>query len=388
MSIDGLPPHASAHLSGEAATPARRNAPRHLPPEPPPAATPATCHLYLHFPFCTGRCAYCAFVSGPPPAHPEAYVEDLLRERDARNVPLAPLHSLYCGGGTPALLGERGFERLRAAGLFSFAEDYEWTVELHPAAVTRDLVRTLAGLGVNRLSLGVQALDDATLARCNRRHTVRQALEALDLARAAVPDTGIDLIAGLPGVSPAQWRETLRHVAALGLPHVSVYALTLEPESAWGRQALPPPDPNALCDALAEAQASLAAQGLVRYETSNYALPGHRCRHNLNTWHGGDYLGLGRGAASRLGTLRRHGDGSEERLTPLDDALERTLTALRLDTGFDPEAACRRFPVLRPLLPRWQATLAQARAHGLLTARNAPTTRGHEVLDALERALL
>lgn len=345
-------------------------------------------HLYLHVPFCTGRCAYCAFVSGPPPERPETYVDMLLREAKARGVALGPLETLYCGGGTPALLGERGFVRLRESCLFSLSEGTEWTVELHPAAVTSGLVRTLSDLGVTRLSLGVQALDDAVLARCNRRHTVRQALEALEIARAAIPDTGIDLIAGLPGVSLDLWRETLRRVAALGLPHLSVYALSVEPESVWGRQGLPPPDPDRLCDAVAEAHATLAAAGLRRYETSNYALPGHACRHNLNTWHGGDYLGLGRGAASRLGLTRRHGDGTEETLSVLDDALERSLTALRLDTGFDPEAAARRFPVLAPLLPRWRTLLGQARTHGLLDARNAPTPRGHEVLDALERMLL
>lgn len=345
-------------------------------------------HLYLHVPFCTGRCAYCAFVSGPP-GDPEAYVAGLLREAAARGVgAVGPLETLYCGGGTPALLGEAGFRRLAASGLFTLAPGAEWTVELHPAATTRALARTLAGLGVTRLSLGVQSFDDAALARCNRRHTARQALEAIETARAAVPDTGIDLIAGLPGVSPAAWTRTLRRAAGLGLPHVSVYALTVEPGSAWGRAGLPAPDPDALCDAIAEAAETLAGAGLRRYETSNYALPGRACRHNLNTWRGGDYLGLGRGAASRLGRLRRAGDGSEETLSDEADALERALTALRTAEGFDPEAAAARFPVLAPRLGRWRRLLAGFRAEGLLDARNAPTTRGHEVADALARALL
>ena len=346
-------------------------------------------HLYLHVPFCTGRCAYCAFLSGPPPADPAAYVDALSREAAARGFPsLGPLETLYCGGGTPALLGERGFVRLRESGLFSLAEGAEWTVELHPAAVTAPLVRTLAALGVNRLSIGVQAFDDATLARCNRRHTARQALEAVDLARAAVPDTGIDLIAGLPGVSPAEWARTLRQTVALGLPHVSVYALSVEPGSAWGRAGLAPPDPDRLCDAVGEAAEALAGAGLRRYETSNHARPGFECRHNLNTWHGGDYLGLGRGAASRLGRLRRAGDGAEETLSPEEDTLERALTRLRLAEGFDLGAILARFPILRPRRARWARLLADFRAHGLLDADNAPTRRGHEVLDAMERELL
>ena len=346
-------------------------------------------HLYLHVPFCTGRCAYCAFLSGPPPADPAAYVDALSREAAARGFPsLGPLETLYCGGGTPALLGERGFVRLRESGLFRLAEGAEWTVELHPAAVTAPLVRTLAALGVNRLSIGVQAFDDATLARCNRRHTARQALEAVDLARAAVPDTGIDLIAGLPGVSPAEWARTLRQTVALGLPHVSVYALSVEPGSAWGRAGLAPPDPDRLCDAVGEAAEALAGAGLRRYETSNHARPGFECRHNLNTWHGGDYLGLGRGAASRLGRLRRAGDGAEETLSPEEDTLERALTRLRLAEGFDLGAILARFPILRPRRARWARLLADFRAHGLLAAGNAPTLRGYEVLDAMERELL
>ncbi len=345
-------------------------------------------HLYLHVPFCTGRCAYCNFITGTPPDHPEAYVETLLREAEARAITCAPLETLYCGGGTPALLGERGFARLRESGLFTLAPGAEWTVELHPAAVTPALIRTLRDLGVTRLSLGVQALDDAVLEQCNRRHTVRQALEALEVARGIIADSGIDLIAGLPGVTPERWRETLRQTVALDLPHLSVYGLSIEPGSRWHREGLTPPDPDTLCDALAEAQAHLEAGGLQRYETSNYAREGYRCRHNLNTWRGGDYLGLGRGAAGRIGLVRRDGDGTEETLTPTEDALERVLPQLRLADGFDLAAILAHYPILEPYRTRWEAILAQARTHGLLTAANAPTVRGYEVLDALTRELL
>lgn len=341
--------------------------------------------LYLHFPFCSGRCAYCAFVSGPPPADPLQIVTDLLREAEARQVTLAPLKTLYCGGGTPALLGEAGFRALATSGLFTFAKGgYEWTVELHPAAVTESLVATLAELGVTRLSIGVQSFNDATLVRCNRRHTAAQALQAIAWARAAIQDTGIDLIAGLPGVTLEEWQRTLAQTVALDLPHVSVYALSIDAGSTWAREGRAAPDPDEVCDAVAQAAETLQAQGLERYETSNYARPGFACRHNLNTWHGGDYLGLGRGAASRLGLLRRDGFGVEERLSEEEDALERALTSLRLSTGFHPED----FPKLKAWHAHWERCLATFRAHGLLDNKNAPTTRGYEVLDAMTRELL
>ncbi len=345
-------------------------------------------HAYYHIPFCTGRCHYCAFLSGPPPAHPETYVDELLREAEARPLSFQPLTTLYCGGGTPALLGEKGFRRLKAAGLCTLAPDGEWSVELHPATVTQALVETLAELGVTRLSLGVQAFSDATLQRCNRRHSVRQALDAIALARQWIPDTGIDLIAGLPGVTEVEWRATIQQALALDLPHLSIYGLSIDEGSAWAREGVSPPDPDALCDALAWTAETLAAAGLQRYETSNYAREGFCCRHNLNTWQGGDYVGLGRGAVSRIGLQRRYGDGREETLSPLEDALERALTELRLAFGFNLESIVTRYPLLLPFKERWTKVLAMAHREGLLTAAFAPTPRGYEVLDALERTLL
>lgn len=345
-------------------------------------------HLYLHFPFCTGRCAYCAFVSGPPPRDIPTVIGALLREKETRGIPLLPLETLYCGGGTPALIGPEGFRRLAGSGLFTLRDGAEWTVELHPAAVTPELADTLAGLGVNRLSLGVQSFDDATLLRCNRRHTAAMALEAVRICRERIPDTGIDLIAALPGVTSAEWERTLETTLALALPHISVYTLSVEEGSLWHRQGMEPPEPDAACDAMLTAANRLRRAGYERYETSNFAQPGFRCRHNLNTWHGGDYLGLGRGACSRLGRTRTDGTGHAEILDAVDDALERVLTGLRLSEGFSPERAVAAYPVLAPWRDGWKACLDTFRRQGLLDARNAPTDRGYEVLDALVRELL
>ncbi len=345
-------------------------------------------HLYIHIPYCTGKCHYCAFLSGLPPERPEDYVDTLLREIEVRDLTLEPATTLYCGGGTPALLGVAGFKRLAEAGLTRLRPGGEWTVELHPAAVSPQLLETLATLGVTRLSLGVQSFDDDVLRFCNRRHTARQALEAVELARSFVPDTGIDLIAGLPGVSPSGWAATLETALALELPHLSLYALSIDPGSRWYDAGMAPPDPDEVCDAIAVATERLAAVGLKRYETSNYAREGYACRHNLNTWHGGDYLGLGRGAVSRLGRMRRAGEGTEEVLTAQEDDLERALTQLRLAEGFHLDDLLSRYPSLLPVKERWGQCLATFRTQGFLDARNAPTTRGYEVLDALERRLL
>ena len=345
-------------------------------------------HLYLHFPFCTGRCGYCAFVSGPPPPNPSAYVDALLNELSARQLTLAPLATLYCGGGTPGLLGEKGFRALRASGLFTLAKGYEWTVELHPRTVTHSLMEALSDCGVTRISIGVQSLNDAVLRLCNRRHTAAQALDAVRIARQFIPDTGIDLIAGLPGVSPMLWRDTLQRVRELSLPHLSIYALSIDSGSAWAAAGIPAPESESVCDAIAEAAEHLAGDGLERYETSNYARAGFRCRHNLNTWHGGDYVGLGHGAASRIATLRRGTDGCEEHLSEIDDALERALTTLRLSEGFHLPALAQRFPCLSPFMEEWAQLLETFRHHGLLNGHYAPTLRGYEVLDAMERTLL
>lgn len=347
----------------------------------------APAHLYLHFPFCSGRCSYCAFVSGPPPRDPIAAVDELLRERDRRAIPLAPLDSLYCGGGTPGLLGVEGFKRLASCDLFTRQPDCEWSVELHPATVTEDLMATLAGIGVTRISIGVQSFSDATLVRCNRRHSAKQAREAIRCARRFIADTGIDLIAGLPGVSADEWSATLTEALEFDLPHLSVYSLSIDPGSQWHREGMEPPDADGVCDAIEETATRLATAGLERYETSNYAKPSYTCRHNLNTWHGGDYLGLGRGAASRIGLTRRQTDGDELTLTPEEDALERALTQLRLAEGFNPDTIIARFPLLATYKDHWETTLATFRRHGLLTETNAPTLRGYEVLDAMTREL-
>ena len=377
-------------------------------------------HLYIHVPFCDGKCHYCGFYSVLNDAHltglytplPSKELELVVKARPkiARFSP----RTVYMGGGTPALLGEAGLSRLieRLSEHLSFASVEEWTVELNPASVNRSLLNALRKLGVNRLSIGVQSFNDATLARIGRRHDARAADQAVHLAQeTGFENTGIDLIAGLPGVTPAIWQATLEHAVSLKLKHLSVYALSVEPGTVLARQkeeGLVLPDDGDQLSALKHAEAVLGQAGFERYEISNYAQPGQECRHNLGIWRGNDYLGLGPAAASRLGDARWTNDPDVagymdslaqkqlpprtfETLTPTDDALERVTFALRLAEGIDPSVVAQRFACLRDRAATWEERFERLMRHGI-TERGGRrwrlTAHGREICDAVIRELL
>jgi oxygen-independent coproporphyrinogen-3 oxidase len=317
---------------------------------------------------------------------PVSYVEKLVRESLSYHSILGPLKTLYCGGGTPGLLGVDGFKALRQAPFVTFESNYEWTVELHPKTCTPTLLETLASIGVNRISIGVQSFYDPTLTLCNRRHTVAEAKSAITLARSIIPNTGIDLIAGLPEITSDLWKSTIEEALSFDLQHLSIYALSIDEGSRWYREGIKAPSEDFLCDAIEFAAQALESSGFERYETSNYAKPGYRCKHNLNTWYGGDYLGLGDGAASRLGYQRRDGLGEVIQVSPLEDALERMFTQLRLSDGIVLSNWIKRFPLLEPYLKYFDAHIKELQYHKLLDKKGAPTTRGYEVLDAIIRS--
>lgn len=283
-------------------------------------------------------------------------------------------------------------------------------MELNPASATRGVLETLLRSGATRLSFGVQSFDDGVLRRAGRRHDAQTAREAVrEAARLGFRDAGIDLIAGLPGDGAATWRRTLEETLRLGLKHVSVYALTVEPGTPLAeereRGAWEPPDDGEMLERLALAEELLGGAGFARYEISNYAQPGFECRHNLAVWRGEDYLGLGPSAASRAG-LRRwtRSRGPEQYVAALEagreppcsedetlsaraDAVERAIFALRLAEGLDTSALQRRFPAQAELFKEWDATLALEAERGL--AEKTPegawrlTARGREVCDAI-----
>lgn len=369
-------------------------------------------HLYVHVPFCSGACVYCAFHSDVAGVDMRrAYAAalprewDLLAARERWSV-RPELDTVYFGGGTPGMLGAAGLAGLVRAmrSRVTLADDYEWTVELHPAIASKRMCAALRTAGVNRLSFGVQSFDDAVLRAMGRRHTAADAVVAVARAREVGFDAvGIDLIAGLPGVDEAGWRATLARTAALDLPHVSVYALSVEPGSALAAAGAATIADETMLRALDVAERELARSGLVRYEISNYARPGSACRHNLACWRGLDYAGFGPGAASRLGRSRwtnrpdtaawlaavqggRMPPACRERVSADEDVLGRLLFGLRLDEGIDLARFVSRYPTWLPVVARWEERLVRHADVGIVTGRDGCwrlTARGREVADAV-----
>ena len=379
--------------------------------------------LYVHWPFCASKCPYCDFNSHVRERVDQGrWREALLRElrREAGRAGRRPLASIFFGGGTPSLMAPETAAALvaEARGLFDAPDDLEVTLEANPTSVERGRLAAFREAGVNRLSLGVQSLDEEALRFLGRRHDAREAVAALEAARALFPRLSFDLIYARPGQAEAAWRAELRRALALAADHLSLYQLTIEPgtrfatEHARGAFALPDGDEAA---ALYLATAEEAGRfGLLPYEVSNYARPGAESRHNLQYWRYGDYLGVGPGAHQRLsvagGALlaaRRHRapeewlarverDGhavtAEEALAPPERMREALLMGLRLAEGVDTarlEARCG-MPFADAVDP---AMLAACEEEGYLEwappgGRLRATAEGRLRLDAMLPVLL
>jgi oxygen-independent coproporphyrinogen-3 oxidase len=271
--------------------------------------------IYIHFPFCRKRCPFCDFAIAVRPQIPhEAYERAVLAELGAR----AGLYegrravSLYFGGGTPGLWRPDCVGRVVAGCIERFGGLREVTVECIPGELECAHAFALAAAGVTRLSLGLEALDDAQLAVLGRPHSAAQALEAVEHARAAGLAVSADLMFARPGQLLSDWRRELSRALTLDVAHFSLYQLTLEPESSFGRAGLRTPDG---ADYFLHAHDEMVARGYVHYEISSYARPGHYAVHNSLYWRGGEYLGLGMSAHS----FRRLPDGSGERFANTRD---------------------------------------------------------------------
>ena len=317
--------------------------------------------LYVHWPFCVSKCPYCDFNSHvraevDQAAWRAALLADLRHE--AAMLPGRRLGSIFFGGGTPSLMPPATVAAVidAAAALWPVASDIEITLEANPSSVEAARFADLAAAGVDRVSLGLQSLDDDALRFLGRAHGVEEGLAALATAQSQFARVSFDLIYALPGQRMAAWQAELARALSFGTEHLSLYQLTIEPgtrfatEAAAGRIAIP--DGDAAADLFEATRAMTAAAGLPAYETSNHARPGAESRHNLTYWRYRDYAGVGPGAHGRRGglaTARRkkpenwlaavdrngHGMEIEDALDPHDRATEALLMGLRLREGVD-----------------------------------------------------
>jgi putative oxygen-independent coproporphyrinogen III oxidase len=275
-------------------------------------------HLYLHVPFCTWLCKYCDFnayavLEGLIPSYIEALTQDI--DARADELPIGPLETVFIGGGTPSLLNgdqlKRIMDRVRAIGMLP---DAEVTMEANPSNVSAGRVQQWLSAGITRLSIGVQSLQSGALRFLERLHSGGEALQAIRVAHAGgFRDVNADVLYGIPGVGLATWMKMLDAVIAEPIQHLSAYELTVESGTRLGQEVrtglVRMPDSERQLEQYWAAVGRLDTAGFEHYEISNWARPGHQCRHNLAGWHYRPYLGCGAGAHSMF----RLDDGSTER---------------------------------------------------------------------------
>ncbi len=366
--------------------------------------------LYLHFPWCVAKCPYCDFNShGLRGAVPEdAYVAALILDLDfeLQTPESRPIQSIFMGGGTPSLFSGRAIASVLEAFArrLSFAPDIEITLEANPGTVDAGYFRDYRTAGVNRLSIGVQSLNDAMLKRLGRIHGHDDAVTAVRTARAAGFDNlNLDLMFALPEQSEAEAAADLREALALGPEHLSYYQLTLEPNTEFAARPPALPDDDSAWAMQLAGQALLAEHGYAQYEVSAYAQAGRQSRHNRNYWQFGDYLGIGAGAhgkrtfADRIERRARHklpktyqaaaGQAAalqeQREVSALELPFEFAMNALRLNEGFSPALfEARTGLALSEIGPK----LAKLAVRGLLEREDTiirPTALGRAHLNTL-----
>lgn len=367
--------------------------------------------LYIHWPFCLAKCPYCDFNSHVRDRVDHALWQSALLADMAQEAEAAggePLESIFFGGGTPSLMPPALVERLlrEAERLWGFAPGVEITLEGNPSSVEAANYAALAAAGVNRVSLGLQALDNETLRFLGRLHDAAEGLAALDVAQKHFARVSFDLIYARPGQTAEQWEAELRRAIGLGTGHLSLYQLTIEPGTRFAtmvrQREFQPLDDDAGGDLFALTRTITAAAGLPAYEVSNHAKPGEKSRHNLAYWQYRDYCGIGPGAHGRRGgvaTVRHkkpenwldavaaHGHGIAEgrALGQREQAAESMLMGLRLTEGIDIAALAARFGLVREALCH-PDKLAFYEAQGLAWSRGdrmGVTQAGMPLLDAL-----
>lgn len=371
--------------------------------------------LYIHLPWCIKKCPYCDFNSHEMRAAemPEQrYIDALMADLEA-SLPLVwgrTIHSIFIGGGTPSLFSPEAIDRLLGGvrARLKLEPDCEITLEANPGTFEKDRFKAFRGAGVNRLSIGVQSFNDDFLQALGRVHDRKQALAAVEEAAQAFDTFNLDIMYALPGQTLADLKVDMATALALKPPHISIYHLTIEPNTYFAK--FPPviPEEDTAYDMLDLITEMTGDAGLHRYEVSAYARDGHRCDHNLNYWKFGDYLGLGAGAHSKLTFAHRvvrqvrfreptlymekalagHCLAQEEEVSRADLPFEYMLNALRLKDGFGLQQFSERTGLAITAI---QKGLEEAERKGLIErdfSRVKPSVRGFDFLNDLQALFL
>jgi putative oxygen-independent coproporphyrinogen III oxidase len=376
--------------------------------------------LYIHLPWCLKKCPYCDFNShewsattAPGQPLPEQHYLDALRADLQAALPLVwgrPVHTVFIGGGTPSLFSPEAIDRLLGdvRALLRLDADAEITLEANPGTFERDRFKAFRSAGVTRLSIGVQSFHDVHLKSLGRVHDRAQAIAAVEEAATAFDTFNLDIMYALPGQSLAQCEADIRTALGFQPPHISIYHLTIEPNTVFAKftpQVPEDDDAYAMLDRITELTGE---QGLERYEVSAYARRGHRSRHNQNYWQFGDYLGIGAGAHSKLSFAHRvvrqvrareprlymdkalAGDAvvSVDEVARRDLPFEYMLNALRLREGFSLADFCARTGLP---LSAIDAALREGMQKGWLAQEGSwvsPTERGFDFLSDLQSLFL
>lgn len=361
--------------------------------------------LYVHLPWCVKKCPYCDFNSHERGGTlPETeYLQALTRDLEAglSSVWGRRIQSIFIGGGTPSLFSATAIDELLAIvrARLPVEPDAEITMEANPGTAEAGRFRGYRAAGVNRLSLGVQSFNDAMLRELGRIHSADEARRAIGMALEIFGNVNIDLMYGLPGQALAMARADIEEGVRHGTPHFSAYQLTIEPNTEFFSRPPKLPGHDAAADMQVMAEETLALAGFAHYETSAFARPGHRCRHNLNYWEFGDYLGVGAGAHGKLSfadRVTRHerpkqpreymvstGDVTQRTIEAKELPFEFMLNALRLVEGFAPDLFAARSGLPLSLI---ESRLLVAEERQLIerdAMRIRPTARGRAFLNDL-----
>ena len=371
--------------------------------------------LYVHLPWCLKKCPYCDFNShelSTPELPEQRYIDAVVADLESSLALVwgRTVHSIFIGGGTPSLFSPQAIDRLLGdiRARVRLAPDCEITLEANPGTFERDRFKAFRSAGVTRLSIGVQSFNDRHLKALGRVHDGAQALAAVEEAAQAFDTFNLDIMYALPGQTIAEMRNDMATALSLQSPHISIYHLTIEPNTYFAKFPPQIPDQDTAYEMLDVITEMTLAAGLDRYEVSAYARPDHRCWHNLNYWQFGDYLGIGAGAHSKLSFAHRivrqvrhreprlymekalAGDcvASSTEVSRSDLPFEFMLNALRLREGFTLAQYCERTGLPMTAIEKG---MEEAERKGLIErdlSRVKPTTRGFDFLNDLQALFL